>query len=194
MLLQQPCVWLGVPYAKSKLKEKKRLDTPSYITALLMPNGKKSAVRRVWGIDLTTCWLPFFTATNTQGDTAIPADALGSPMRLAYASDGSVKFSKTGRPVTKVVKDIADNVRLVKDNFTASLLAYAEQVVADNPEGYKAQVELARVAGEPILSKDKANLDNALAKQREEALAEAVGKPSHRGKKTEPPVAEPVLA
>ncbi len=162
-------------------------ETPTYITALLMPNGKKSAVRRVWGIDLTTCWLPFFTATNTQGDTAIPADALGSPMRLAYASDGSVKFSKTGRPVTKVVKDIADNVRLVKDNFTAGLLAYAEQVIEDNPEGYKAQVEMSRVAGEPILLKDRANLDNALAKQREEALAEAVGtsQPSHRQTKAE---------
>ena len=146
------------------------MDTPNYIKALLIPNGKKPAGRRVWGIDLETIWLPFFTATNTMGDTAIPSDALGAPLRLGYNTDGSVKFSKTGRPVTKVVKDIADSVRLVKDNFTAGLLAYASGVVTDNPAGYKAQIELAREAGEPIHTKDSDNLSKAMA----EAMAQAV--------------------
>jgi len=172
------------------------METPTYIKSLLIPNGKKPAGRRVWGIDLETIWLPFFTATNVQGDTAIPADALGAPMRLAYNADGSVKFSKTGRPVTKVVRDIADSVRLVRDNFTAGLLAYANQVITDNPDDYKAQVETARVAGEPILSKDRANLDKALAKAMEEAIAEAEAKAKPRGKgkgKAEPEAeAEPV--
>ena len=39
-------------------------QTPSYIKALLIRNGKKPAVRRVWSIDLETVWLPFFTATK----------------------------------------------------------------------------------------------------------------------------------
>ena len=146
------------------------MDTPNYIKALLIPNGKKPAGRRVWGIDLETLWLPFFTATNTMGDTAIPSDALGAPLRLGYNADGSVKFSKTGRPVLKVVKDIADSVRLVKDNFSAGLLAYASGVITDNPDGYKAQIDMAREAGQPILTKDSVNLSKAMA----EAMAQAV--------------------
>ena len=158
------------------------MDTPNYIKALLIPNGKKPAGRRVWGIDLETIWLPFFTATNTMGDTAIPADALGCPLRLGYNADGSVKFSKTGRPVTKVVKDIADSVRLVKDNFTAGLLAYASGVITDNPDGYKAQIEMAREAGQPILTKDSVNLSKAMAEAVAEAVEEAQTKATKRGK------------
>lgn len=149
------------------------MDTPSYIKTLLIPNGKKPTSRRVWGVDLELVWLPFFTATNTMGDTAIPADALGAPLRLGYNADGSVKFSKTGRPVTKVVKDIADSVRLVKDNFTAGLLAYAEGVITDNPDGFRTQLETARIAGEPIQTRDRANLDKAIAEQLAVAVAEA---------------------
>ncbi|GAJ15229.1 unnamed protein product, partial [marine sediment metagenome] len=63
-------------------------DTPNYIKSLLLPNAKSPRGRRVWSIDLETAWLPFFTATNTMGDTAIPADALGAPIRLAYDKDG----------------------------------------------------------------------------------------------------------
>ena len=158
------------------------MDTPNYIKSLLIPNGKKPRSRRVWGIDLELVWLPFFLATNTMGNTAIPADALGAPLRLGYNADGSVKFSKTGRPVTKVVKDIGDNVRLVRDNFTAGLLAYANGVVTDNPDGYKAQVETAKIAGEPIITKDRANLDKALTEAREQAMAEVMAEAEKRAK------------
>ena len=158
------------------------MDTPNYIRALLIPNGKKPAGRRVWGIDLATIWLPFFTATNTMGDTAIPADALGCPLRLGYDADGSVKFSKTGRPVTKVVKDIGDSVRLVKDNFTAGLLAYASGVITDNPDGYKAQVDMAREAGQPILTRDSVNLSKAMAEAVAQGVAEAESKAKARGR------------
>ena len=152
------------------------MDTPNYIRALLIPNGKKPAGRRVWGIDLATTWLPFFTATNVMGDTAIPADALGCPLRLGYNADGSVKFSKTGRPVTKVAKDIADSVRLVKDNFSAGLVAYASGVITDNPDGYKAQIEMAREAGQPILTRDSVNLSKAMAEAVAQGVAEAQDK------------------
>jgi hypothetical protein len=149
------------------------MDTPNYIKSLLMPNGNKPRGRRVWSIDLESVWLPFLTSTNTVGDTAIPVDALGAPLRLAYNADGSVKFSKAGRPVTKVAKEVADSVKLIRENFTAGLVAYAGSVIADKPEDYKAQVELAREAGEPIIAKDRANLDKAIANAMVEAVAEA---------------------
>ena len=162
-------------------------QTPNYIKALLIRNGKKPAARKAWSIDLETVWLPFFTATNTVGDTAIPSDALGAPLRLAYNPDGSVKFSKAGRPVTKVAKELADNVRLVRENFTAGLQGYANMVITQNPEGYKAEVERARKAGEPILAHDKDNLDEAIQKSIEaklaEAEAEATAKPEGKNEK-----------
>ena len=72
------------------------IKTPSYIKSLLQPTTKRESGRKVWSIDLESIWLPFFIATNVQGDTAIPHDALGALLRLAYEKDGSVKFSKTG--------------------------------------------------------------------------------------------------
>jgi len=159
------------------------MDTPNYIKALLIPNGKKPQTRRAWGIELEGVWLPFFTATNTMGDTSIPADALGCPLRLGYNADGSVKFSKTGRPVLKVVKEVADGVKLVKDNFTAGLLSYAQGVANDNPEGYKAQLDMAREAGQPIHDKNSQNLSKAMAEAVAEAIEQAQEKATKKGKK-----------
>jgi len=170
------------------------METPQYIKSLLMPNGKKPAGRRVWSIDLETVWLPFFTSTNVMGETAIPSDALGAPLRLGYNADGSVKFSKTGRPVTKVVKDISDNIKLVRENFTLTLQAYANGVITENPDGYQAEVEKARQAAEPILKRDKENLESAIAKLREEELAEAEAKAKPKGKDKAKAEPEPVGA
>jgi len=156
--------------------------TPNYIKALLVPNGKKPAVRRIWGIDLELYWLPFLTATNTMGDTAIPSDALGAPLRLGYNQDGSVKFSKSGRPVLKVAKDIADSVRLIRENFATGLIVYATQVSAENPDGYKAQLDMAKEAGEPIRTRDNDQLSKAMAQQVADAMAEAHKVKGKRGR------------
>ena len=153
------------------------METPNYIKALLMPNGRKPAGRKAWSIDLEMVWIPFFTATNTVGDTHLPPDALGAPLRLAYNADGSVKFSKTGRPITKVAKDLSDTIKMVRSNFSAGLVSYAEQVQSKDKAGYKAQIELARRAGQPIIARDKANLDKAMAQAMEKAIAEAETKP-----------------
>ncbi|GAI42116.1 unnamed protein product, partial [marine sediment metagenome] len=123
------------------------MKTPNYIKALLKPNGKKPSARRVWGIDLEFVWLPFFTATNAMGDTAIPSDALGCPIRLGYAQDGSVKFGKTGRPQTKVARELSEGVRLIRENFTANLMSYASSVIAEHADAYKEQVKLAQEEG-----------------------------------------------
>ena len=149
------------------------MDTPNYIKALLIPNGHKPKGRKVWSIDLETVWLPFYTATNTMGETHLSPDALGAPLRLAFDADGSVKFSKTGRPVVRVAKELSDNIRLVRENFSASLMNYAKGVIAENPDGYKQQVDTARQAGEPIVRKDNEKLQQALAKKVEQELAEA---------------------
>jgi len=78
------------------------MAAPTYIKSLLRPNGSKPAGRKVWSVDLETVWIPFFTATNTEGLTAIPNDAIGAPLRLAYNPDGSVKFNeRTGKCVRR---------------------------------------------------------------------------------------------
>ena len=147
------------------------METQSYIKALVTPQAKKAnSARKVWSIDLETVWLPFFTATNVMGDTAIPSEAIGAPIRLAYNQDGTVKFSKTGRPITKVVKELSDNVRMVRDNFTAGLTAYANGVALENPDGFKAEVVKACEAGTPIVAHDNAKLTEAIAKVTAEAV------------------------
>ncbi len=148
-------------------------ETPNYIKSLLLPSPKSPRGRRVWSIDLETVWLPFFTSTNVMGDTAIPSDALGSPIRLAYDQDGSVKFSKTGRPVSRVVKPISDSVTLIRQNFVANLQQYAEQVATDRQKDYAKQVEMATKAGQPIIAHDRAELDKAIQLQLEEAMRQA---------------------
>jgi len=150
-------------------------QTPNYIRNLLLPQAQAPQARRVWSIDLETVWLPFFTATNTMGDTAIPSDALGCPIRLAYDKDGSVKFSKSGRPVSKVAKPIADSVTLVRQNFVANLQHYAQQVADGNQEDFAKQVALSVEAGKPINAHDREAFDKAVQLQIENALAEAEG-------------------
>lgn len=154
-------------------------ETPNYIKSLLLPTAKSPRGRRVWSIDLETVWLPFLTATNTMGDTAIPADALGSPIRLAYEKDGSVKFSRSGRPITKVAKPISESVTLVRQNFVANLLQYAEDVANSRKDAFAKWLEIANKAGQPIIAHDEQELSNAIqlrleADMRQQAEAEAV--------------------
>jgi hypothetical protein len=148
--------------------------TPTYIKALLRHNGKKPAGRKVWSIDLETTWLPFFMATNVSGDTQLPSDALGCPLRLAIASDGAVKFGKSGRPTFKVAKELGEAVKMVRENFVTTLQTYSHNVATQNPDGYKAEVDKAMSAGQPIMVKDKETLDKAVAIMRERELAEAI--------------------
>jgi len=158
-------------------------ETPSYIKSLLTPTTKQPQGRKVWSIDLERVWLPFFTATNAMGGTAIPSAAIGCPLRLGYDKAGQVRFTQAGRPVIRVAKEIADCVKLVRDNFTANLLNYAGVVIRDNADGYKAQVEMAKKAGEPIYQHDRSQLDEALkAKAVAEAVKEAEAVTSEAGK------------
>ena len=169
------------------------MESPQYIKALLKPNGSKPQGRRVWSIDLESVWLPFFTATNTMGDTALSAEALGAPLRLAYNPDGTPKFGKTGRPVIRVVKDLADHVRLIRENFVAGLAAYAGEIIAECPDGYKRQVLAAQAAGRPIVDRDRAALVATL-EQVGEPSGEPVVEPSVEPSKGKARVKEAVAA
>ena len=147
-------------------------NTPNYIKSLLIANTKKPQGRKVWSIDLETVWIPFFTATNTMGDTSIPSEAIGCPMRLAYDKAGSVRFSANGKPVVRVAKELSDSVRMVRDNFTANLISYAGDVMTSHSEAYSKELEIASKVGEAIGNHDKAELSKAMEAIRE-AEAEA---------------------
>ena len=144
--------------------------TPSYIKQLLQPNGNKKQGRRIWSIDLETVWLPLFHATNVMGDTAIPSEALGCPIRLSMDKDGAVKFSQSGRPVTKVVKEISQTVTLVRENMVANLQTFTHDVAESKASAYKASVTTALKAGLPFATKDKADLAKAVNAQVEQAI------------------------
>jgi hypothetical protein len=163
------------------MPKKTDTTTPGYISALLQPRPERTADRRSWNIPVFGVWVPFFTATNTEGQTHISHEALGAPVRLAKDSDGSVKFSKAGRPVLKLVKELGDQVKLVRENFQAGLLTYAENVQRAMPDAYKAQAENARKKGEAIYDMEAKVLNEALSVvEKAEAVkdAEAIAVPA----------------
>ena len=163
---------------------------------LVQRQNGKSRDRRVWGIPLSGIWLPFFLATNTEGKTAITAEALGSPLRLAKNADGSVKFSKTGRPIFRIVPEIANQIRVIRENFTAQLEAYTNMVIGQKAEEYKAEVAKAQKAGRPLIEADARALDEAIEAMRQAQLEKAMTEATKAEKpKTEKPKAkEPALA
>ncbi len=88
---------LGGESVRQNLKRKEVHIMPQekgYVAALLQPLKNTQGDRRVWSIPLNGVWIPFFTATNVAGETAIPAEALGAPVRLQREQDGTPKFRK----------------------------------------------------------------------------------------------------
>ncbi len=147
----------------------KTANTPNYVSALLMPHAESKSDKRVWSVPLLGVWVPFFTATNAAGETDIASDVLGAPIRLQKNQDGTPKFSKNGKPVLRTVKELSDQIRLVRDNFTFGLMAYAENVRKTMPAEYKAQVEAAETAGAPIIKGDGDTLTRYLEQLRDKA-------------------------
>ena len=138
------------------------MSTP-YVQTLLQPRPTKAVDRKSWSIPIFKTWVPFFHATNVAGETHIASETLGAPLRLAIGSDGAVKFSKSGRPVVNVVKELSDQVRLVRENFQASLEGYASTVADQMPDAYKASYEKATKKGEKVYAREEKLLGEALA-------------------------------
>jgi hypothetical protein len=74
-------------------------NSNQYITSLLKPVAKANADKKAWSIGLNSVWIPFFTATNVEGNTEITPYVLGNPLRLQYDKSGAVRFSQSGKPV-----------------------------------------------------------------------------------------------
>jgi len=129
-------------------------EIPSYIATLVKQSTARATERKVWSIGLNTTWLPFFTATNLQGATFLPAEALGCPMRLVIGKDGVVKMNTNGTPKVAVCKELKAAVRSVEDNFIAGLHQYVSDVKDVNPEGYAELVKHCEELGKPIADKE----------------------------------------
>ena len=141
----------------------KKLSYTPTIGSLLAPRPAKASDRRAWGIPVAGVWVPFWTATNASGETHISAETLGYPVRLAKDSDGKIKLGKTGTPMLRTVKELGDQVRLVRENFQAGLLAHAEAVARAIPDAYKAQADANEKAGQVVYNLDAKALADFLA-------------------------------
>ena len=139
-------------------------ESTKSIANLLRPKEGNSAPvdRRSWSIPIAGVWVPFFMATNANGESNIPSEVLGAPLRLAKEKDGTPKFSSTGRPVVRVVKELSDQVRIVRDNFVFGLQSYTASVAKAKADQYKAQVEAAHKMGTPINEKAATDLQSYL--------------------------------
>ncbi len=143
---------------------------------MLRPVANKPQGRKVWSIDLETVWIPFFTASNTVGDTQIPNEALGAPLLLAKDKDGTIRFNDAGRPVLRVNKDLSKAVADVRQNIIAELMNYPQMVYKAKPDEYKAQLEANHEAGQPIIDKMTREITEAqVAQATAAAPAETTG-------------------
>jgi hypothetical protein len=156
------------------------------ITSLLRPVVKKTGGRKVWGLDLETTLVPFFTAEAVEGHAYIPPEVLGCPLRLQRNDDGEVKFSKTGKPVIRVAQEMGNMVRLMRENLEANLQAHAIEVKTAKPEEYTKAVKLNQSLGNPILQRDSLDLANAIEARNAAAVAAAADKAAATADKPEP--------
>ncbi len=144
-----------------------------YITEMVKPNGKKTSERKVWSIGLESTLIPFFVATNATGRTKLDRDAIGSPLRLAYNDDNSVKFNKAGKPVIKVAKAISDQVKVMRENYIAGLQAFTHEIQQSDTDLYNSEATACLQAGKPIADRDQANLDKIKLAMENEAKIKA---------------------
>jgi hypothetical protein len=145
---------------------KKTDYTPNpLISTLIKPCPKVSGDKRAWSIPVFGVWVPFFTGKNATGETHISHEALGAPVRLAKDGNGSIKFTKSGRPALKLIKELADQVRIVKDNLVAGLVADTQVIRDTMPDAYQAQVEANQKAGEAVYRLEQMTLTNYLEKE-----------------------------
>jgi hypothetical protein len=143
------------------------------ITSLLRPVVKKTGGRKVWGLDLETTLVPFFTAKAVEGQAYIPPEVLGCPVRLQRDEDGEVKFSKTGKPVIRVAQEMSGMVRLMRENLELNLQAHAIEVKTANPDKYAQAVKLNMTLGKPIAERDALDLTAAIDAKNAAAVAAA---------------------
>ena len=150
--------------------------SPSFISALVTPGPGAASGKKSWSVDVESVWVPFFTATNAQGDTDISPETLGAPIRLATDKAGVVRFAANGRPSMRIAPELSQQIRVVRENFIASLMNYTGTVIEENGDAYKAQVERNQTAATPLLEQDskmlQEEMDRIAARAAEEAACE----------------------
>ena len=149
--------------------------------AMLAPNSK-AVSRKAWGIDVSTIWLPYFTAAKTVGaldDADLPDASLGAPFRLRRDKDtNEVRISQSGRPMFYVAPELNAMVNRARDNYVAGLVQQTAAVHDESPELYEAQVARQQLVGNPIIDSENADMAVAViahaeAEAEAAALAEA---------------------
>ncbi len=138
---------------------------PSYISALVTPNPGSNSGRKSWSIDVESILFHFFTDTNAIGDTNIPPETLGAPIRLATDQAGAVRFSPNGRPSLRIAPDLTRQIRIVRENFVASLQQYTGTVIEENGDAYRSQVEANQAAATPLLEQSARMLQEEMDRQ-----------------------------
>ena len=144
-----------------------------YIKTLVAPRGPKSSGKKSWSIDVETDWVPFFIGTNVMGYTDIAPDALGAPLRLAHAKDGSIRFSQTGMPVVRVNPELSKAIGSVRENLVASMRLNTQVVKEERPEDFLNAVNAAMQAGMPLIELDVTELTDYRLAQEQAAAEEA---------------------
>ena len=147
--------------------------------AMLAPSSR-AVSRKAWGIDVSTIWLPYFTAAKTVGavdDVDLPDASLGAPFRLRRDKDtNEVRFSQSGRPMFYVAPELNAMVNRARDNYIAALVQQTAAVQDESPERYAAQVERQQKVGNPINDSENSDLATAIfahAEAEAAALVEA---------------------
>ncbi|MEK7872347.1 MAG: hypothetical protein AAB502_00650 [Chloroflexota bacterium] len=144
-----------------------------FIEKLTVPVPKGSQERKVWSISLSRL-VRFGAATNVNGKTAIPADALGAPTRLVKDKDtGEVKFSKAGMPVYRLHPEISGFVRGIRVNLENQMDAYFTYTSETRADALKAQFELAQATAAPIVMREAAAIHEALLAKAQAVAAAA---------------------
>ena len=166
--------------------------SPSFISALVSPGPGSNSGKKSWSIDVESVWVPFFTATNAMGDTNISHETLGAPIRLGLQKDGTVRFTQTGRPSMRVAPELSTQIRVVRENFVASLQSYTGTVIEEHTDAYRAQVERNQHSGTPLLAQDAKLLQEEL--DRLERVAEEAALEATASDPTEPEPTAPTTA
>ena len=166
-------------------------ETKAHFQAMLAPSSK-AVSRKAWGIDVSTVWLPYFTAAKTVGavdDVDLPDASLGAPFRIRRDKDtNEVRFSQSGRPMFYVAPELNAMVNRARDNYIAGLIQQTAAVSGESPELYEAQVARQQQVGNPIQDSETADLALAVVAHAETeaaALVEAEApKRASRSRKT----------
>lgn len=118
--------------------------TTRSIGYLFKPVEKKSQDRKVWGIGLGAIWVPLFTASNAAGETNLPPDALGAPLRVRRDKNtNEPRIGSNGRPAFMAAEPLRLQIQKAQDNVIATLLDYTREKQELHPAEYASQVQMA---------------------------------------------------